>query len=102
MRTSERAASSCNAPPLSLSGWHALFNNGVGSMTRSDAIARRQFLKTGLIVAGMPFCPEALFDGRAAADDKKAAEDMLIGPREIVKGLDGMSRVVEKGGVFGL
>jgi hypothetical protein len=71
-------------------------------MTRSDAIARRQFLKTGLIVAGMPFCPEALFDGRAAADDKKAAEDMLIGPREIVKGLDGMSRVAEKGGVFGL
>jgi hypothetical protein len=71
-------------------------------MTRSDAIVRRQFLKAGLIVAGVPFCPEALFDGHAAAHDKKAAEDMLIGPREIVKGLDGMSRVAEKGGVFGL
>jgi hypothetical protein len=59
-------------------------------------------LKAGLIVAGMPFCPQALFDRRAAADDKKAAEDMLIGPREIVMGLDGMSRVAEKGGVFDL
>jgi hypothetical protein len=71
-------------------------------MTRSDAIARRKLLKAGLIVAGAPFCPEALFDGRAAADDEKPAEDMLIGPREIVKGLDGMSRVAEKGNTFGL
>src|SRR5262249_16177503 len=70
-------------------------------MTRSDAIVRRQLLKAGLIVAGAPFCPEALFD-RAAADDTKAADDSPIGPREIVKGLDGMSRVAEKGGVFGL
>jgi hypothetical protein len=71
-------------------------------MTRSDAIVRRQLLKAGLIVAGAPFCPEALFDGRAAADDATAAGDTPIGPREIVKGLDGMSRVAEKGGVFGL
>jgi hypothetical protein len=69
-------------------------------MTRSDAIARRQLLKAGLIIAGAPFCPEALFDRRAAADDEKA--DTPIGRREIVKGLDGMSRVTEKGGVFGL
>ena len=68
-------------------------------MTRSDNIVRRQLLKAGLIVAGVEFCPEALFDRRAAADDKK---EMLIGAREIVKGLDGMSRVAEKGGVFGL
>jgi hypothetical protein len=69
-------------------------------MTRSDAIVRRQLLKAGLIVAGLPFCPEALFDRRAAADDEKLAEDAPIGPREIVKGLDGMSRVAEKRNTF--
>lgn len=71
-------------------------------MTRSDAIVRRQLLKAGLIVAGAPFCPEALFDRRAAAGDEKPADDMVIGAREIVKGLDGMSRVAEKENVFGL
>jgi hypothetical protein len=71
-------------------------------MTRSDAIVRRQLLKAGLIIAGAGFCPEALFDGRAAADDEKPAEDTLIGPREILKGLDGMSRVADKGNTFGL
>jgi hypothetical protein len=69
-------------------------------MTRSDAIVRRQLLKAGLIVAGAQFCPEALFDRRAAADDEKPAEDTPIGPREIVKGLDGMSRVADKGNIF--
>ncbi len=69
-------------------------------MTRSDAIVRRQLLKAGLIVAGAPFCPEALFDRRAAADDEKPAEDAPIGPREIVKGLDGMSRVADKRNTF--
>jgi hypothetical protein len=39
--------------------------------------------------------PEAIFRGRAAADDKK--DDGPIGRREIVKGLDGMSRVADKG-----
>ena len=68
-------------------------------MTRPDAIVRRQLLKAGLIVAGAPFCPEALFDRRAAADEKT---DAPIGPREIVRGLDGMSRVADKGNVFGL
>ena len=53
-------------------------------MTCSDAIVRRQLLKAGLIVAGAPFCPEALFDRRAAADDEKPARDAPIGPREIV------------------
>lgn len=57
-------------------------------------------MKAGLVIAGAPFCPEALFDRRAVADDEKA--ESPIGPREIVKGLDGMSRVAEKGGVFGL
>jgi len=69
-------------------------------MTPSDATVRRQLLKAGLIVAGAGFCPEALFDGRAAADDEKPAEDALIGPREIVKGLDGMSRVADQGNTF--
>jgi hypothetical protein len=69
-------------------------------MTHSDKIVRRQLLKAGLVVAGAPFCPEALFDRRAAAGDEKPAEDTPIGRREIVKGLDGMSRVVEKGTTF--
>jgi hypothetical protein len=68
-------------------------------MTRSDAIVRRRLLKAGLIVAGMPFCPGALFDRRAAAGERPA-EDAPIGPREIVKGLDGMSRVADKGNTF--
>jgi hypothetical protein len=71
-------------------------------MTRSDAIARRQLLKAGLIIAGAPFCPEALFEGRAGAGDQRPAEDAPVGRREIVKGLDGMSRVAEKGNTFGL
>jgi hypothetical protein len=69
-------------------------------MTHSDAIVRRQVLKAGLIVAGLPFCPEALFDRRAAAENEKPAEDTPIGPREIIKGLDGMSRVADKGNTF--
>jgi hypothetical protein len=71
-------------------------------MTRSDAIVRRRLLKAGIIVAGTQFCPEALFDRRAAADDEKPTEGTPIGPREIVKGLDGMSRVAETGNTFGL
>jgi hypothetical protein len=66
-------------------------------MTRSDAIARRQLLKAGLILAGAPFCPEALFRWHAAADDRKPADGTPIGRREIVKGLDGMSRVADAG-----
>ena len=66
-------------------------------MTRSDAIVRRQLLKAGLIVAGAGLHPEALFDRRAAAEEKT---DTPIGPREIIKGLDGMSRVADKGNTF--
>jgi hypothetical protein len=69
-------------------------------MTRSDAIVRRQLLKAGLIVAGVPFCPDALFDRRAAADVETPPEDTPIGPREIIKGLDGMSWVADKGDAF--
>jgi hypothetical protein len=70
-------------------------------MIRSDAIARRRLLKAGLIVAGMPFCPEALFDRRATAEDDAPAGDAPIGPREIIRGLDGMSRVADRGDAFG-
>jgi hypothetical protein len=59
-------------------------------------------MKAGLIIAGAPFCAEALFDRRVAADDGKVAEVAPIGPREIVRGLDGMSRVAEAGNTFGL
>jgi hypothetical protein len=69
-------------------------------MTCSDAITRRRLIKAGLILAGVPFCPEALFDRRAAADGEMP--DAPIGRREIVKGLDGMSRVAETGNTFGL
>src|SRR5262249_59742515 len=79
--------------------WHAL-SNGVCSMKRSHVIFRRQLLKAGLILAGVPFCPEALFDRRAAADDEKPAEETPIGPREIIRGLDGMSWVADKGNTF--
>lgn len=70
-------------------------------MSRSNAVCRRELMKAGLVLAGVPFCPEMLFDRRAVADDE-TPENMLIGAREIVKGLDGMSRITEKGGVFGL
>jgi len=64
-------------------------------MNRSDTIARRQLLKAGLVVAGAEFWSEFLFPGLAAAEDKKL--DNAVGRGEIVKGLDGMSRVTDKG-----
>lgn len=45
-------------------------------------------MKSGLIIAGAPFCAEALFDARGAATDEKAARDTPIGPREIVEEAD--------------
>lgn len=68
-------------------------------MTRSEAILRRQFLKAGLIITGVPFCPEALFGRHASAEEKS---ESLIGSHQIIKGLDGMSRVTETGNTFGL
>lgn len=108
---SEGWPSSCNAQTFLLAiqvrpphrtlpePWQAI-PNGVGPMTRSDVIVRRQLLKAGLIVAGAPFCAEALFDRRATADDEKPAGDAPIGPREIIRGLDGMSWVADKGDAF--
>ena len=58
-------------------------------MQLPDAIARRQLLKAGLLVAGGELLwPEALFSAPAA--DDRPAKAPLIGPREIIKGLDGM------------
>lgn len=54
---------------------------------------RRQLLKMGLFALGAD-----LLTLRATADEKKpAAEFTVIGRKEIIKGLDGMSRVADKG-----
>ncbi len=67
-------------------------------MQRSDAIARRDLLKAGFFAAGAGLCPEALFQELARADEEKpSAQAAVIGRRELVKGLDGMSRVADKG-----
>jgi hypothetical protein len=62
--------------------------------------ARRDLLKMmGLFAAGTNFFwPEALFQKLAMADEQKSpAEDTAIGRREIIMGLDGMSRVADPG-----
>ena len=70
-------------------------------MTHSDAIVRRQLRKSGLIVAGAQFCPEALFDRRAAADGEMP--DAVMRRREDrSKELDSMTEVAETGNTFGL
>jgi hypothetical protein len=63
-----------------------------------DATARRQFLKTGLFAAGTGLWSGTFFQTLATADGKKSpAEAPTIGRRELLKGLDGMSRVAERG-----
>lgn len=67
-------------------------------MKHSDAAARRQFLKTGFLAAGTGLWSGTLFRTLAAAGEKKSpAEAGTVGRRELLKGLDGMSRVAEKG-----
>jgi hypothetical protein len=66
-------------------------------MQTSDMIARRDLLKSGLFAAGAALWPEALFETPASADEKKPPEASTIGRRELLKGLDGMSRVADKG-----
>jgi hypothetical protein len=63
----------------------------------TDAIARRELLGAGLLAAGAGLWPELLFPESAAADEPKPPADDAVGRREIVKGLDGMSRVADKG-----
>jgi hypothetical protein len=63
-----------------------------------DADARREFLKAGLLAAGTGLWSGTFFQTLAAADEKKSpAEAAALGPRELLKGLDGMSRVAEGG-----
>lgn len=66
-------------------------------MKKPDALARRQLLKSGLL-AGAGLWSEAWFHKLADAADKKTpAEAGAIGKKEIIKGLDGMSRVADEG-----
>jgi hypothetical protein len=67
-------------------------------MRSSGAIDRRGLLATGFFAAGAGLWPEVLLQGLARADEKGlSAEAAAIGRRELVKGLDGMSRVAENG-----
>src|SRR5438105_3816031 len=63
-----------------------------------DAAERRDFLRTGLFAAGTALWSGTFFQTFASADEKRSpAEANTISRRELLKGLDGMSRVAEKG-----
>lgn len=64
-------------------------------MPHPDAVPRRQVLGAGLFAAGTGLWSEVLFPTSAAADEPPA--DAAVGRAEIVKGLDGMSRVADPG-----
>lgn len=69
-------------------------------MNDQDDVARREFLTTtGLFATGAGLWFDTLFQRLANADDAPATatEESPIGRREIVQGLDGMSRVAEAG-----
>ena len=67
-------------------------------MKYSDAGERREFLKTGLFAGGTALWSGTFFQTLATADEKKSpAEAGTIGWRELLKGLDGMSRVADQG-----
>ena len=68
-------------------------------MKKSDAVTRRDLLQhTGLIAAVAGLSSEALFPDPAKADEKKLPLDAAaVGRREILKGLDGMSRAADPG-----
>src|ERR1700731_3833275 len=81
---------------------HRILDGELNPMKKADHIqesvdaARRDLLKMmGLFAAGTNFFwPEALFQKLAMADEQKSpAEGTTIGRREIIMGLDGMSRV---------
>lgn len=66
-------------------------------MVTHIAFERRQVLKTGAL-AGAGLWSEDWFQRLARADESKPpAEPGPVGKREIIKGLDGMSRVAEGG-----
>jgi hypothetical protein len=63
-----------------------------------DAAERRAFLKAAVLSAGAGLWSGTFFQRRAAADEKKPPADSApIGRGELVKGLDGMSRVADRG-----
>jgi hypothetical protein len=68
-------------------------------MRKVDEVERREFLRMGLFAAGTTLWSGTFFQTVATADEKKSpTESSTIGPEELLKGLDGMSRVAEKGG----
>src|SRR5262249_45368796 len=70
----------------------------VVAMKGRDAAKRREFLKEAVLSAGAALWSGTFFQRFAAADEKKPpVESAPIGRRELVKGLDGMSRVADPG-----
>ena len=64
-------------------------------MKKQDADARRHFLKAGIAAAGTALWSGTFFQSIAAAAGQNLppAEAGAIGRRELLEGLDGMSRV---------
>ncbi|HLK56663.1 MAG TPA: hypothetical protein VKU00_08870 [Chthonomonadaceae bacterium] len=70
-------------------------------MKKQDADARRHFLKTGIAAAGTTLWSGTFFQALAAADEQKSPADAAtIGRRELLEGLDGMSRVADAHNTF--
>jgi hypothetical protein len=70
-------------------------------MKKQDADARRHFLKTGIAAAGTALWSGTFFESIAAAGQQKTpAEAGTIGRRELLEGLDGMSRVADAHNTF--
>jgi hypothetical protein len=70
-------------------------------MHESEAIVRRALRKAGLLSASCAVWPRALFETPASAAENENEAAGVLGRRALLKGLDGMSRVAEKGNVFG-
>ena len=66
-------------------------------MKDRDTAKRRAFLKGAVLSAGAALWSGTFFQRFAAAEKKTPMESAPIGRRELVKGLDGMSRVAEPG-----
>ena len=67
-------------------------------MKDTDAAGRRRLLKAAVLSAGAGLWSGTFFRRLVAADEKvQPAEPSPIGRRELVKGLDGMSRVADPG-----
>ena len=67
-------------------------------MKELDSAERREFLRMGLFAARTTLWSGTFFQTFATPDEKKSpAEANTIGQRELLKGLDGMSRVAEGG-----